>query len=1274
VDNSANNDALPQTVVEDPSLYSTLVVTASPIGVDNKIVNLTRADVAAASFGFNSITTDDIEKYGQTIEYPLSILENGNAPVRLLRVTPDGSKYAFSIILVQWYIDRVNKEMHVRFKEGEVPQSLRVDRFQNTDKFNDAIVRGTDSTFDDTNTGIVWQQRVFINAIGAGRGKAYNNFSFAINLGTQNKNPSNCRYIFSTINKSTGLVIEEFAASLSNVSTPNSKKYYSTLDDVNMVVKRRIEGSSIVVPYLNKKAVNDVYNDYINFVNTLKDQGELKDFEMARISTLNINIFDMVFGNYIYDGSLYSAKLPRYSVDMYDTDIVDLPIIDRFIAFDNAYNIKNPYPLWTNLYPKAYGLLEDGDSVYVGDTYINPNNGADKTITVVAAINQYTGAITSVDFKNVFVKNLQSSQTAYISHEIDTVIDLKVDTTLVDAKPDTYVLVSTQPDNWASTYMNYYVKTGSNPDTYAKATLEAPEFNTSKYYWTTETGGTYTQTEPTDWETNFTNYWVSTTEDGEREQVTGQVPTFVSNKYYQLTGETDKFKDLLASNAQFIQYCKNNGIITGDDSTNALVVIAFTESDGTYDICSVLVNGKLGTNGNVVIESIGMNDNPGDVLSILDFNRSGTSNVIGRTIADPAFSKVGALVINNTASTASTPAATIYVNGYDTKYNSETGTVDGTRKYITNNTNKPGIVNDGVNVDNEILGHEYDVIIFADNANSKAVITRATNYIDSLTTATDSGSFFTNVTPSVDVDRSVGTIFTADITAISTGTGVSTLTFKVAEVDNDGIPTKLDFDTCNINYSGTFDTLSDIVLNVPNPEYNPSDHESPKFIKVGTVTINYKDLRPLEFVAAANSTKVDPTSITRYMVTGTTGSLIRVQVENNSIPRNYYSGDFGLNPSSIVGGVDLRGGSTGFFDDTTISTIEFKWRYSALLVKAYRGMIDPRIKSPVRCPAKYLFDGGTNTIVGQTILPNVTYAPYDIINSSTIFTDEEKEAVLLDNSLATEFVDTYNTDNDIDVKQAMYDLMIHRCYYGMPDEMRPIGPGYGLSLHLDAGISDYNTAMLVNDSFRRRFNNPNASWDIGGYTSATNGATYTYTKWLVDNLIRHCKTTSVNKPFVMSAATIPPEEYTSFYPDIDMTDWDMRELLYESGGNAWVPDVNGNLVRRYQRTLFFTNDSSDLIQESNMRTLSQLCYQLQNLVDGAMYSYTDDGVLQTLTDLCNNRFSTWAGNLVETLDISFERDINPLDGTDLVVCYCNVTFRGLFMRVPIIVNVNRRTS
>ena len=91
-----------------------------------------------------------------------------------------------------------------------------------------------------------------------------------------------------------------------------------------------------------------------------------------------------------------------------------------------------------------------------------------------------------------------------------------------------------------------------------------------------------------------------------------------------------------------------------------------------------------------------------------------------------------------------------------------------------------------------------------------------------------------------------------------------------------------------------------------------------------------------------------------------------------------------------------------------------------------------------------------------------------------------------------------------------------------------------------------------------------------------------------------------------------------------------------------------------------------------MRTLSQLCYMLHNKLEEKLFEYNDDSVLKTMSDECNNMFSNWVGNLVESLEITFKRDINPQDGGEIVVCNVKVTFRGITLRIPVVVNVNRR--
>jgi len=90
--------------------------------------------------------------------------------------------------------------------------------------------------------------------------------------------------------------------------------------------------------------------------------------------------------------------------------------------------------------------------------------------------------------------------------------------------------------------------------------------------------------------------------------------------------------------------------------------------------------------------------------------------------------------------------------------------------------------------------------------------------------------------------------------------------------------------------------------------------------------------------------------------------------------------------------------------------------------------------------------------------------------------------------------------------------------------------------------------------------------------------------------------------------------------------------------------------------------------------LFQLCYLLQNKIDSKLFEYYDDDVLKSMKTECELMFINWVGSRVDKLDINFTRDINPTDGGEVVVCWVVVVFRGLILRVPIIVDVQRRVQ
>ena len=1316
VDNSQYNGPLPVITAEDPSLLASIVVTGAPMGADNKMITINRSDVLGVAYSMANLSTDDIKRYGQGVTYADSLISQG-APVRFMRVTPEDATYAVSSLVVQWRIDGTDNKLHVRFKVRDWPEDLQRDRFKNTAKVNEALVKYFKVDNAETDSQGTWTQRAFINFIAAGRGSVYNYMANAINMTNQAKRPANVRYEFDTIDTRTNQVVERFFASLMNV---NNKDRTDAIDSVNTAIAKRLEGSSITVPYVNDAAVRELYNIYMTHYKNMLDIIEPDDFVSNAYKAMNINIFDMIFGNYIYNGTDTSTKMPFYQVDMLDTEIPELEaerrlcVLNDVITVDETptslWNKDDPVVLYNKILESTYGVTREGDSVHVGDVYLTTpgNNTSNPKLSIITAINQYTGNVTSMTIPRVFpldgapsvgepwkVLRKVVSGGGKASVGISTIVaDITENARTTEARSKTiekYVNSNTITDS-AVIAANRYdesnnntpisgfdlytveVKTTTNPATGQSTKSYTLHYMDPGFYYEmidrdSHTGGVlgtgnamgfwYSKDTDSAWNRPGATVVVAQTVMGEDAPPSGRVNKIYVNSYERTTADTDDdtknriivddaaihgiigtpptsvnlTDDLMGSQFDVLVY--NNAYIdkwkvTGVDinaETSVTSDVRFSVGDQFYLAIDAYAKGvEAGGDSDPEKYTIKTGDemfvdywnatNPVADQYLTEAPADWSTNYVNYNKYDATAKRVvpvSAMTLVETEPADFDPTA--YYKLVDNRYvKGTTGEVWAANTwYTTAKSSAPTF-----SADNNVLSAKMN----------QAWVNGKDSYSDTVDTSASKTIVTVN---SVNSETGVITGITISKTGSYVNSNEASILTVLTKMKADGLPIK-----------GVFIT--------PNTE-DPKLAVQPEF----TLT-NFK-------VTEENSA---PVEIKRFTVTGSLGSLFRIQNDPTPIPANYYSATYGINPTSEVGGIRMSGGSTGFFDDAEMSEIEFKWRYSALLVKAFRGLIDPRIQSPTRCPAKFLFDAGYNTIVGSTILPYLTYTPTDIINASIIFTEDEKEEILFNPDIVAGL-----KYEDIDVKQAMYDLMIYRIYQGMPVDMRPVGPGSGLSLHLDSGVTDANTAMLVNTSFAKRFDNPNASWDIGGWVDVETGMSYTFTKQIVDNIVRHCRTISINKPYVGSYSAITPDRYTSYFPDVDTTDWELRELLYNSGGNAWIMGQDGSLTRRSQRTLLRDADTSDLLQENNMRTLSQLTYLLQNKIDSYLLEYNDDAVIKTLSDEVNNMFSNWIGTLVDGLEITFTRDINT-DGGEILVCYCNVTFRGLILRVPIIVNVNRR--
>ena len=1225
IDNSGYTGTVPVVYADDPSLFSTLVVGGFPMGEDGKVTKITRSDVARVAYGINNITQADREKYGQVIDYPTALIRQG-APVQLLRVTPEDAQYAFCTIKVhyRWVEDPTNTndepKLHVKFTaDYTAPTGAVLSNFKNPQKLAQAIFAQNANLQPDANG---WTTRAFAVVVSAGRGSIYNNMHMCIDAVSQSKRPANVRYIWSTVDTRTSAVIEEFAASLVNIDNADRTDYTET---VNNIIYRREPGASVLKPYINEKVVSEIYNVYIKHYNdelTLNPD-KYKNNELAKnaIKVLNVNTFDLIYGKYIYNGGL-GTNLPFYQVDAED---IDIPKLDtEWLRYNSVSQADaegdEPYLVLKNeMIKDSYGVETEGCYTYVGDVFLSDTGSKHlyPKLTFVCAINQYLQAITSIQFDSVYKKSeLDQVATATMPPAVPIA---EVFEGAVDLTPATPF----DPDNPTT-------KSGRKAgDVVASIVTSANGVTSFKLY-----------------------------------EITYSEGTFGTSEY--------SHEDIIKA----IPYTLKNGI-------ENVVAIYKTPQ-----------------------------------ISLIDPLFTTRGAVTGYTVVDVSSGKV--YVNNYDIEPIETPA-----DPSTAEYDIETNRIE-----ITKNAVRYGNAPTQTGLTTNQVGNTYDILTFADdlvdswqltNAAPNAsfagtgylendtvkISTGGTNYVELVVTAVNGSGGVTALAPASDTSKTVsptkvtGDAIEADVTYTLTteapadwaSTYTQYYTYNAetktyvavpageaapeweankyySKTDNSGIYTLTTEAPANwaTTYTQYYTKSGDTYTPVPEAgvgEDPPTWTANTYYSKRGyglKVTLTDEDWA----VLAAKDGAI-PREINRYTIYGAIGSLYKIQLDAIDIPNDYYSKDYGENLSSEFGGLGLQNGSAGFFDDPEISDIEFKYRYAALLTKAFKGEIDARILSPVRTPAKFLFDASYNTVVGAAFATLGNHSVAEWINGSVVFTDEEKDEITFNPQIIANLEPA-----DLDVKQAMYELMITRIYDGMPEDKRPIGPGSGLQVHFDSCIADGNTAVLIRNNFDTKFTNPNASWDVGGYVTPS-GETYTWIKRLVDNLFTHCKQWTINKPFTNDYSVVNPEEYVSTFPDADSTNWEYRELMWTCGGNAWVPDSNGYIRRMSQRTCKDDDETSDLIWESNMRTLSQLTYLLKNKIEHYLFEYSDDSVLKTLKVECENMFSNWVGNVVDTLTIDFERDINT-DGGDIVVCYVNVTFRGLIVRVPIIVNVNRRSS
>ena len=392
---------------------------------------------------------------------------------------------------------------------------------------------------------------------------------------------------------------------------------------------------------------------------------------------------------------------------------------------------------------------------------------------------------------------------------------------------------------------------------------------------------------------------------------------------------------------------------------------------------------------------------------------------------------------------------------------------------------------------------------------------------------------------------------------------------------------------------------------------------------------------------------------------------------------------------TVSGGIALKGGSDGLFETVTSNGVtrapseaEMKLLLAREQVKAFRGLKDPRIKSPYRIWLDFIFDANYNMTSGDdTEGLNLEDSTRAVYGNSTVLTDADYRSISVLG--AAQEIDT----SDINVKEAIYDLISLRNKNGMPNAP---DEGAGCSVHFDCGLvgmksatasSELNDIIDAFDKIRGRA----FSIDLGYYTifdpNTGRKVPVTVAYFIAQNMIPFILTNGLNAPFVFNKASLVSVQNNdayaapgsmirdSFKPDIDNIDWDVKEKLYNSRINYWVTTDEGRYIQRAcQNTRQL--QASELLEENNTRVLNALKKGLEAAARGYLYGWNTDVARKGYTVTQMNIYRPWIGTLVKDLDIYFTA--NQFEETRMLMrCVADVEFFKIAKRISLVININR---
>lgn len=229
---------------------------------------------------------------------------------------------------------------------------------------------------------------------------------------------------------------------------------------------------------------------------------------------------------------------------------------------------------------------------------------------------------------------------------------------------------------------------------------------------------------------------------------------------------------------------------------------------------------------------------------------------------------------------------------------------------------------------------------------------------------------------------------------------------------------------------------------------------------------------------------------------------------------------------------------------------------------------------------------------------------------------------------------------------------------------------------LDAGIIDTLSSNVLNSLLDQYsiFNTDMVSVDLHSYIvkeySTNKKVEVTISYLLAPLYVDHINNYGYHVPFVKEYAQLKGHVRDSLKPVVEEYQTDLKETLYNNRINYFECIKENVFQRATQNTTQKAN--TDLIEESNSTILYILKRNIENDIQGELYNFADESVRQNFVEVERAKYASWAGNIVESLNIRFATTKYEFEHS-ILHCYLEVVFRGLTKQAIVEIDLNKRT-